>query len=65
MCDRIMYRKKKDMYECIRVSDEGEEECLGTGTLDDILAFLACHGLGFVRPDVLLEDLELLSGEDI
>ena len=65
MCDRILYRKKGDMYECIRVSPEGEEECLGIGTRDDILAWLASHGFGFVRLDVLEKDLDLLCEEDM
>jgi hypothetical protein len=64
MCDRILYRKKGDMYECIRVTEEGEEECLGIGTRQDILSFLASHGFGFVRQDVLEKDLEMLSGEE-
>lgn len=65
MCDRVLYRKKGDLYECIRLSSEGEEECLGIGTRDDILAWLASHGFEFVRRDVLEKDLDLLCEEEI
>ena len=64
MCDRILYRKKGEVYECFRVSSEGEEECLGIGTRQDILTWLASHGFGYVRQDVLEKDLELLSEEE-
>lgn len=63
MCDRILYRKKGDLFECIRVSPDGDEECLGIGTREDILDWLATHGLGFVRRDVLESDLEMLCEE--
>jgi len=65
MCDRILYRKKGDLFECIRVSPDGEEECLGTSTREDILDWLATHGLGFVRRDVLASNLEMLCEENI
>jgi hypothetical protein len=65
MCDRILYRKLGDLYECIRVSQDGEEECLGIGTQEDILDWLAAHGLGFVSRDVLALDLEMLCEENI
>jgi hypothetical protein len=64
MCERILYRKKGEMYECFRVSDQGEEECLGIGRREDILSFLASHGLEFVRPDVLEKHLDFLCDED-
>jgi hypothetical protein len=64
MCDRILYRKRGELYECIRVSPGGEEESLGTGTRQDILTWLASHGFGYVRQDVLEKDLELLSEEE-
>jgi len=64
MCDRILYRKKGDLYECIRVVPDGEEECLGIGTQDDIVTWLASHGLEFVRRDVLEKNLELLCDEE-
>lgn len=64
MCDRIIYKKKGDLYECYRVSDEGEETLLGTGTREDILSWLSSHGLGFVRHAVLVQDLELLCDEE-
>lgn len=64
MCDRILYRKKGDFYECIRVVPDGEEECLGIGTRDDIVTWLASHGLEFVRRDVLEKNLELLCDEE-
>jgi hypothetical protein len=64
MCDRILYRKKGEMYECFRVSPEGEKECLGIGTRQDILKWLASHGFGYVQQDVLEEDIELLSEEE-
>lgn len=65
MCDRILYRKKGDLYECIRVSPDGEEECLGIGSRKDILDWLATHGLGFVSRDVLELDLEMLCEENL
>lgn len=64
MCDQILYRKKGDLYECIRVFSDGEEEILGRGTKEDILAWLTSHGFGFVRPDVLDMDLEMLCEKD-
>lgn len=64
MCERILYRKKGEVFECLRVSPEGEEECLGIGTREDILTWLASHGYGYVRKDVLEKDLELMSEEE-
>lgn len=64
MCDRVLYRRKGDLYECFRISTDGEEEILGIGTLEDILSWLASHGFGFVRHDVLEKDLELLCEKD-
>jgi hypothetical protein len=64
MCDRFLYRRKGDLYECFRISPDGEEESLGIGTREDILSWLVSHGFGFVRHDVLEKDLELLCEED-
>ena len=63
MCDRICYRKKGDLYECFRISGDGDEELLGKGSRDDIISWLSSHGLGFVQKEVLLQDFELLCDE--
>lgn len=60
MCDRIWYQKRGDLYECFRISGDGDEELLGKGSREEIIAWLSTHGLGFVRQDVLLQDIELL-----
>jgi hypothetical protein len=64
MCDRVLYRRNGDLYECLRISPDGEEESLGIGTREDILSWLVSHGFGYVRQDVLEKDLELLSEEE-
>jgi hypothetical protein len=63
MCDRILYRKKGDLYECFRVSLDGEEEFLEKGSREDIFTWMASQGLGYVRQDVLQQDFELLCEE--
>lgn len=64
MCERILYRRNGDLFTCIRVTPGGEEEPLGTGTRDEIVSWLASHGYGQVRPEVLAEDIEELCGDD-
>ena len=63
MCDRIWYQKKGDLYECFRISGDGCKELLGKGSREEIITWLSTHGLGYVRQDVLLQDIELLSEE--
>jgi len=63
MCDRIWYQKRGDQYECFRISGDGCKEFLGKGTKEEISTWLSTHGLGFVRQDVLLQDIELLCDE--
>jgi hypothetical protein len=64
MCDRILYRRTGGLYECFRISPDGEEESLGIGTREDILSWLASHGFGFVKQDILEKDLESLCEDE-
>ena len=57
MCSRIRYRKSGEYYECILVSDMGDVEVLGKGTMEEIVHYLSENGLGAVSPSLLEQDI--------
>jgi hypothetical protein len=60
MCSRIRYRKAGDDYECILVSDCGDVEVLGKGTMEEIVRYLSENGLGAVSPSMIEQDIHEL-----
>lgn len=60
MCSRIRYRKSGDYYEYILVSDRGDIEVLGKGTMEEIVRYLSEDGLGAVSPSLIEQDIHEL-----
>jgi hypothetical protein len=60
MCSRIRYRKLGDYCECILISDCGDVEVLGKGTMEEIVQYLSENGLGAVNPSLIEQDIHEL-----
>jgi hypothetical protein len=57
MCSRIRYRKSGGNYECILVSDCGDVEVIGKGTIEEIVRFLSDNDLYAVSPSLIEQDI--------
>jgi len=57
MCRGVFYRKHGNLYQCIRRREDGSEEVLFAGTVEEIREELARAGFPPVSRAVLEEDL--------
>lgn len=57
MCSRIRYTKSGGNYECILVSDCGDVEVIGKGTIEEIVRSLSDNDLNTVSPSLIEQDI--------